>query len=172
MHKVALVTGASRGLGRAITLRLAKDGMTVIVHYGHNQAAADEVVAEIAAMGSKASTVQADGFQVSSINTMFEKLDVKLGRLTGDAKFDVLVNNAGTAMAKPIGDWTETEFDQQFNLNVKGLFFITQSAMPRLRDHGRILNLVPKERKITVPAGLAAFPNDALAPVPPRSLLE
>jgi 3-oxoacyl-[acyl-carrier protein] reductase len=141
MNKVALVTGASRGLGRAIALRLAKDGMTVIVHYGQNQAAADQVVAEVTALGRKAIAVQADVAQVSSIHTMFEQLDTELMRLTGDAKFDVLVNNAGTAIAKPIGDWTEAEFDGQFDLNFKGLFFMTQAAMPRLRDNGRIVNL-------------------------------
>jgi NAD(P)-dependent dehydrogenase (short-subunit alcohol dehydrogenase family) len=152
MTKVALVTGASRGLGRAIALRLAKDGMTVVVHYGQNQASADEVVAEIATLGSKAIAVQADVSQVSSINTMFEKLDAELASLTGDTKFDVLVNNAGTAIAKPIGDWTEAEFDQQFDLNVKGLFFITQAAMPRLRDQGRIINLGTGLTRFSYPA--------------------
>ncbi|MBW4471702.1 MAG: SDR family oxidoreductase [Stenomitos rutilans HA7619-LM2] len=141
MNKVALVTGASRGLGRAIALRLAKDGLTIIVHYGQNQAAADEVVAEITALGSKAIAIQADVSQVSSIHAMFERLDIELVNLTGESKLDVLVNNAGTAIAKPIGDWTEEEFDQQFDLNVKGLFFITQSALSRLRDNGRIINL-------------------------------
>lgn len=141
MNKVALVTGASRGLGRAIALRLAKDGLTVIVHYGRNQAAADEVVAEITSLGSKAIAVQADVSQVSSIHAMFEKLDGELASLVGESKFDILVNNAGTAIAKPIGDWTEEEFDQQFDLNVKGLFFITQAAISRLRDNGRIINL-------------------------------
>ncbi|MCC5639164.1 SDR family oxidoreductase [Nostoc sp. CHAB 5844] len=141
MSKVALVTGASRGLGRAIALRLAKDGLSIIVHYGQNQAAADEVVAEITSLGSKAIAIQADVSQVSSINAMFEKLDAELVSLTGESKFDVLVNNAGTAIAKPFGDWTEEDFDRQFDLNVKGLFFITQSAIPRLRENGRIINL-------------------------------
>jgi NAD(P)-dependent dehydrogenase (short-subunit alcohol dehydrogenase family) len=141
MNKVALVTGASRGLGRAIALRLAKDGMTVIVHYGQHQAAADEVVSEIAALGSKAIALSAEISQVSSINAMFEKLDAELAKLTGEAKFDVLINNAGTAIAKPIGEWTEEEFNQQFDLNVKGLFFVTQAALPRLQDRGRIINL-------------------------------
>jgi NAD(P)-dependent dehydrogenase (short-subunit alcohol dehydrogenase family) len=63
---------------------------------------------------------------------MFEKLDAELASLTGESKFDVLVNNAGTAIGKPIGDWTEEEFDRQFDLNVKGLFFITQAAIGRL----------------------------------------
>lgn len=141
MNKVALVTGASRGLGRAIALRLAKDGMTVIVHYGQSSAAANEVVSEITSLGGKAIAIQADVSQVASINAMFEKIDAELASLTGESKFDVLVNNAGTAISKPVGDWTEEEFDQQFDLNIKGLFFITQAAIARLRDHGRIINI-------------------------------
>lgn len=141
MNKVALVTGASRGLGRAIALRLAKDGMSVIVHYGQNQTAADEVVSEIKSLGSQAFAVSADISKVSSIASMFEEIDAKLESLTGEAKFDVLVNNAGTAIGKPVGEWTEEDFDYQFDLNVKGLFFTTQFAIPRLRDHGRIINL-------------------------------
>ncbi|MBD2465691.1 SDR family oxidoreductase [Oscillatoria sp. FACHB-1407] len=141
MNKIALVTGASRGLGRAIALRLAKDGMTVVIHYSQNQTAADEVVSEIKSLGSKAFAVQADISKTSSIASMFEEIDVQLETITGECKFDVLVNNAGTAIAKPVNDWTEEDFDYQFALNVKGLFFVTQFAIPRLRNNSRIINL-------------------------------
>jgi 3-oxoacyl-[acyl-carrier protein] reductase len=140
-RKTVLVTGASRGLGRAIALRLAKDGMMVAVHYNRNQTAAEEVVAEIASLGGEAFTVQAEVSDVESIKAMYTALDAELTQRTGVAKFDVLVNNAGTAIARPTAHWTEAEFDYQFNLNVKGLFFVTQMALPRINDNGHILNL-------------------------------
>ncbi len=140
-RKVALVTGASRGLGQAIALRLAKDGMMIAVHYGKNQAAAEEVVAKIGSLGGEAFAIQADVSEVTSIKAMYEQLDAQLTQRTGTARFDVLVNNAGTAIAKPIEEWTQEEFDYQFNLNVKGVFFMTQMAMPRMNDNGRIINL-------------------------------
>lgn len=140
-RRVALVTGSSRGLGRAIALRLAKDGMMVAVHYNRNQAAAEEVVAKIASFGGEAFTVQAEVSEVASIKAMYTTLDTELIERIGTAKFDVLVNNAGTAIAKPIEHWTEAEFDYQFNLNVKGLFFITQMALSRINNNGHILNL-------------------------------
>lgn len=141
MSRVALVTGASRGLGRAIALRLAKDGFVVAVHYGKSRGPADEAVQEIEAGGGQAFTVQAEISEVKSIRHMFEQLDAELTRRTGAAKFDVLVNNAGTAIAKPVEEYTEEDFDYQFALNVKGLFFVTQLALPRLRDGGRIINI-------------------------------
>lgn len=140
-RKVALVTGASRGLGQVIALRLAKDGMIVAVHYGKNQEVAEEVVAKIGSLGGEAFAIQADVSQVTSIKAMYEQLDAELTQRTGTARFDVLVNNAGTAIAKPIEEWTEEEFDYQFNLNVKGLFFMTQMAMPQMNDNGRVINL-------------------------------
>lgn len=140
-RKVALVTGASRGLGQAIALRLAQDGMMVAVHYGKNQKAAEEVVAKIESLGGEAFAVQAEVSQVTSIKAMYEQLDAQLTQRTGTARFDVLVNNAGTAIAKPIEEWTEEEFDYQFNLNVKGMFFMTQMAMPRMNDNGSVINL-------------------------------
>lgn len=150
-RKVAFVTGASRGLGKAIAMRLAKDGMMVAVHYGKNQAAAEEVVTKIGAIGGEAFTVQAEMSEVASIKAMYETLDIELIKRTGEAKFDVLVNNAGTAIGKPMEEWTEEEFDYQFDLNVKGLFFVTQMALPRINDNGRIINLGTGLTRISAP---------------------
>ncbi len=140
-RKVALVTGASRGLGQAIAFRLAKDGIVIAVHYNQNQTAAEEVVTKITSLGGEAFAVQADVADVASIKSMYMLLDAELSQRTGVTKFDVLVNNAGTAIPKPIEEWTEAEFDYQFDLNVKGLFFITQLALSRMNDNGRIINV-------------------------------
>jgi len=140
-RKIALVTGASRGIGQAIAIRLAQDGMLIAVHYNQNQTAAEEVVAKISSLGGKAFVVQANVAEVASIQSMYSNLDAELSQRIGTERFDVLVNNAGTAIAKPIEEWTEAEFDYQFDLNVKGLFFITQLALSRLNDDGRIINV-------------------------------
>ncbi len=109
MSKTAVITGASRGLGRAMALRLAKDGFDIVVHYASNKAAADAVLAEIAAIGRKAFAVQADIAKVADINAMFTAIDEGLLEHTGEAQFDVLINNAGTAITKPMGEWTEAD---------------------------------------------------------------
>lgn len=141
MKRVALVTGASRGLGRAAAVRLARDGLLVAVHYGRSAEAAGEVVKAIQAEGGEAFALAADLSSVSEIRSLYEAFDAEVGRRTGEARFDVLVNNAGTAVVKPMLEFTEEDFIAQFALNVKGLFFMTQQAIPRLRDHGRVINL-------------------------------
>lgn len=151
MAKVALVTGASRGLGRAIALRLGQDGLTVVVHYGTNRAAAEQVVGEITAHDGQSLCLQADMASVTSIRAMYQQLDSELAARTGEAKFDVLVNNAGTAIGKPIEQFTEEDFDRQFAVNVKGVFFTTQMAIPRLRDNGRIINIGTGLTRFSIP---------------------
>ena len=140
-NKVALVTGASRGIGRAIALRFGKEGALVAVHYGRSEKEAREVVSQIEANGGKAFMLKADIANVASIGTLFENLDAELIRRTGTAKFDILVNNAGVAQEVPFEETTEEQFDYHFDINVKGMFFTTQKAFSRLRDNGRIINL-------------------------------
>ena len=156
MPRIALVTGASRGLGRAIALRLGRDGYLVAVHYGSNKGAADEVVAEIDRGPGAAFAVQADMASVPSIRAMYQAFDAELTNRAGEAKFDVLVNNAGTAINGAIADYTEEQFDAQFALNVKGLFFASQLAIPRLREGGRIINLGTGLTRFTYP-GYGAY---------------
>jgi 3-oxoacyl-[acyl-carrier protein] reductase len=138
----ALVTGAGRGIGRAIALRLAAGGALVAVHYGASRDAADEVVSTILRAGGQAFPVQADVRSVDAIAAMFDALDAELVRRTGSNRFDVLVNNAGvgTGMMR-LEDTTEADFDLLFDTNFKGLFFVTKYAVPRLRDGGRIVNI-------------------------------
>ncbi|MBC7807674.1 MAG: SDR family oxidoreductase [Akkermansiaceae bacterium] len=151
-NKTALVTGASRGLGRAIALRFAAEGALVAVHYGKSEAEANAVVSEIEAAGGKAFMLQADIASVPSIEALFSRLDAELTQRTGSNQFDILINNAGVAEMVPFEETTEAQFDHHFNINVKGMFFTTQKALPRLRDNGRIIN-------ISSTVATRAFPN-------------
>lgn len=138
--KVALVTGSSRGIGRAIAVRLAGLGALVCVHYGSNRAAADETVAEIAKNGGKAFAIGADLKKVAEIKNLFASLDKELAT-RGLSGLDILVNNAGIGGPGGIGDVSEELFDKLIDTNVKGLFFATQEGVKRMRDGGRIINV-------------------------------
>jgi len=155
-EKVALVTGASRGIGRAIALRLAQEGALVAVHYGKNQVAADEVVREIERGGGRAFTLGGELGVPNDVPTLYEALDETLWRLTGDNHFDILVNNAGVGLSASIEETTEEAFNEIMNINVKAPFFLIQQALPRLRDEGRIINLSSAVTRISLP-GIAAY---------------
>jgi NAD(P)-dependent dehydrogenase (short-subunit alcohol dehydrogenase family) len=139
--KVALVTGASRGIGRAIARRLAQDGALVVVHYGSNAAAANETVTQIERAGGQAFVAAADLTSVEAIEQMFQSLDVELGRRRGERGLDILVNNAGLLRTGGIATLSEADFDAMFATNVKGTLFVTKTCLPRLRHGGRIINL-------------------------------
>ena len=139
--KVAVVTGASRGIGRAIAQRFAQEGALVAVHYGRNADAAKSAVSEIEASGGKAFALQAEVTSVAEMEGFYAQLDAELEKRTGGKQFDILVNNAGVGFFNALEKTTEEEFDQLFSVNVKGAFFMTQHAIPRLRDGGRIINI-------------------------------
>ncbi|MCC5639479.1 SDR family oxidoreductase [Nostoc sp. CHAB 5844] len=132
--KVAIVTGASRGIGRAIALTLAQKGASVVVNYAGNALKAQEVVAEIEKLGVQAISIQADVGNVADIEELFQKTIAHFG------KVDILVNNAGTIIYKPIAEITEADFDKIFAVNVKGTFFACQQAAQHLAVGGRIIN--------------------------------
>ena len=133
--KVAIITGASRGIGRAIAERLAEDGAAVVVNYSHRTARAEGVVAAIEARGGRAVAIQADISRVAEIHRLFQEAISRFGRV------DILVNNAAMSLYKSIVETTEEEFDRVFALNARGPFFAMQEAARVLPDHGRIVNI-------------------------------
>ena len=130
-NKIALVTGASKGIGKAIALRLAQDGVEVIVNYATDKAGAEGVVQQIIKSGGTAKALQGDVSIIAGIQKMFSGID----------KLDILVNNAGVFPMGGLTDATEEIFDKIFDVNVKGLFFTTQEAAKRMADNGRIVNI-------------------------------
>lgn len=139
--KVAVVTGGGRGIGRAIAKRLAKDGALVVVHYGHDSEAAARTVGEIEAGDGSAFALQADLSSMTQTQQFYQELDEELTQRTGTTRFDILVNNAGLGTFAPYDQTAAEEFDRLYTVNVKGTFFFTVSALPRLRDGGRIINV-------------------------------
>jgi 3-oxoacyl-[acyl-carrier protein] reductase len=133
--KVAIVTGASRGIGQAIAERLAQDGASVVVNYVNSSAKAKEVIAGIEARGGQALALQADMSKVNDIRHLFQATVDHFGQL------DILVNNAGLAIYKPVVDISEEDFDATFALNARGTFFALQEAARRMADNGRIVSI-------------------------------
>ncbi|MBB6252343.1 SDR family oxidoreductase [Nitrospirillum iridis] len=134
MNRVALVTGAARGIGAAIAERLGRDGYTVIVNYAGSAAAAEAVAAKIEAAGGRALTVQADVAYAAAVKTMFDRVEAAFGGV------DILVNNAGVMTLAAIADMGDDAFAKLVDVNLKGTFNTLREAAQRLRQGGRIIN--------------------------------
>jgi 3-oxoacyl-[acyl-carrier protein] reductase len=134
---VALVTGASRGIGAAIALTLAKSGAAVAVNYRERAADAEAVVAKIKSGGGRAIAVAADVSQSAAVAGMVERIARELGPI------DILVNNAGVAIVRGVDDLSEDDFDRTILVNLKSAFLCTQAVLPamRARKWGRIVNI-------------------------------
>jgi len=147
--KVAVVTGASKGIGAAIAKHLAEEGASVVVNYASSKAGADKVVNEITSQGGKAVAVQGDVAKKVDIERLFAETKKEFGKL------DVLVNNAGVYEFLPLEQVSEEHFHKQFNLNVLGLLLTTQEALKQFPATASVIN-------ISSVVGTSAAPNGAV----------
>ena len=139
--KIALVTGGSRGLGRNMAIGIAKKGIDVVLTYNSNKLEADKVISEIKSLGQKAVAFQLDAGNIKSFDNFVTQVTSHLKEQTGSTNFDFLINNAGTALYSTFAETTEEQFDQAVNLHYKGVFFLTQKALPFINSGGRIINI-------------------------------
>lgn len=144
--KVAIVTGASKGIGAGIAKALAAEGASIVVNYASSKAGADAVVAEIGKAGGKAVAVQGDVSRAADAQAIVDAAVKHFGRL------DVLVNNSGVYEFKPLEEITEEHFRRQFDVNVLGLLLTTQAAAKHLGEGGSIINIGSLVTRIVPPA--------------------
>jgi len=145
-EKVILVTGSSRGIGATIAQHLAKAGAKVIINYAGGKELADQVVAGIRQQGGDAIALQADVSKAAEVKALFDAAIAHYGRV------DVLVNNAGIMVTKPIKDTTDEDFTRQFEINVRGTFNTLREAATRLADNGTIINSSSSTTRLMLPA--------------------
>jgi NAD(P)-dependent dehydrogenase (short-subunit alcohol dehydrogenase family) len=153
--KIALITGGSRGLGKDMALRIAEKGLNVIITYNSNAAEADKVVAQIQQSGRKAAKLQLNTGEIKSFDAFTEQLKKTLTEIFDTDHIDFLVNNAGIAGYKLIGEVTEDFFDELMNIHFKGVYFLTQQLLPVFNDGGGIINVSSGLTRITFPRSSA-----------------
>lgn len=155
MTTISIITGGSRGLGRNTAISIARHGGDVILTYRSGEAGAQAVVAEIEALGRKAVALQLDTGDITGFPAFVERVRATL-RVWGRDSFDHLVNNAGHGEMVSFAETTEAQFDQLFDVHVKGVFFLTQALLPLLADGGRIVNFSSGLTRISYP-GFSAY---------------
>lgn len=154
--KIALITGASRGLGRSMAIALARKGVDVVGTYHSNKAEADATAKAIEALGRKAVMFQLDTSKVTTFAAFAVNLKQALAGTWDRASFDYLVNNAGIGVHASFATTSEADFDRLMNTNLKGVFFLTQAMLPLLADGGRIVNLSSGLARFSTP-GFSAY---------------
>lgn len=155
-RRIALVTGASRGLGRASALKLAEQGIDLILTYQRGEAQAQEVVQQAERLGRRAVALQLDVGESSSFDAFAARVKAVLASQWQREQFDYLVNNAGTGLHASIAETTEAQFDALVNIHLKGTFFLTQKLLPLIADGGRIVNTSSGLARFSFP-GYAAY---------------
>lgn len=143
--KVALVTGAGRGLGRIIALRLAEEGADLVIHYSASRQGADEVVREVQAKGGKAIAVQADIAQRSDVQRMFEQVDQAFDRV------DIVVNSAGVSNGTPLAELRDEDIEFLIGINLRGPLYVTSEASKRMPEGGRVVNIASSLAEFPLP---------------------
>lgn len=155
-QKIAIITGASRGLGRASAIALAAKGTAIIGTYHSNKTEADATAAAIAAAGSKAFMLQLDTSDTTSFPKFAEAIGAVLKDHFGRENFDYLINNAGIGIGAPFAQINEEQFDTLMNIHFKSVFFLTQKLLPLIADGGRILNVSSGLARFSLP-GYSAY---------------
>ena len=155
-NKIALITGGSRGLGKDTALRLAGYGADSIVTYHSHKEAADAVVAEIKAQGQQAVALQLDVGDIQSFDGFMNEVSDALKFTWARDKLDFLVNNAGIGAHGSVDQTSEEIFDSLFNIHFKGVYFLTQKAIPMMNDNGRIINISSGLARFALP-GYSAY---------------
>ncbi|WP_424962541.1 SDR family oxidoreductase [Ekhidna sp.] len=155
-RKIALVTGGSRGLGRDMAINIAKKGLDVVFTYHSNKGAADEVLDEIEKTGSSVHALQLDTSDTKGFDQFYKELSSALKSKFDSNHFDYLVNNAGTGLYGTVEETTEDQFDDMLNIHFKGVYFLTQKALPLLNDGGGIVNISSGLARFSFP-GFSAY---------------
>lgn len=150
-NKIALVTGASRGLGKNMAFRLADAGHDVIITYNSNQDAANNVVSEIENKGQKAVALQFDASDFKSLDSFVNQVSEVLKEKWNVGRFDFLINNAGIGATIPFEKVTENDFDLFLNIHFKSIYFLCQKSFALLNDNGRIINISTGTTRMCVP---------------------
>ena len=154
--KIAIITGGSRGLGKSAALKLAQQGVAVILTYHSKEAEAQAVVAQIEALGGSAAALQLDVGNSHTFASFAEQVRQTLSQKWQRSSLDFLVNNAGVGAHALIADTTEAQFDLLMNVHFKGVFFLTQKLLPLIADHGRIINISSGLARFALP-GYGAY---------------
>ena len=154
-RKIALITGGNRGLGKNTIQHLAGKGIDTLFTYRSHRDEAEQLMAEVEQLGSKAVALHLDVADSSSFATFAETVKTALQQHWSADHFDFLVNNAGTGLHTPFAETTEEQFDALMNIHLKGPFFLTQTLLPLIADGGRIINISSGLARFTLPGSSA-----------------